>query len=531
MFNSLTDRLKGAIRNMRGDAKITPENIEESIREVRKALLEADVSLKVVKIFISQIRQKALGAEVLESIDPGQQFIKIVYDELVVILGGENVPLNMKGGPSIVMLLGLQGSGKTTAAAKLGAKLKKEGFNPLLVACDVQRPAAIIQLQTLGKKIDIPVFTLDTKDVQEIGEKAVEHARTVGHNPVILDTAGRLQIDTDLMAELMLLDRALEPSEKILVIDSMTGQEAVNVAETFNTQLDVTGLLLTKIDGDARGGAALSVREAVGKPVKYISTGEKIEDLEAFYPDRMASRILDMGDVLSLVEKAQEAFDEKGTEDVMKSIMKGEFNLRIFMEMLKMMKRMGPMGSIMKMMGIGGMFNISSEQQDMVAEQGEQLFKVYEIAINSMTKEERDKPEMIDMARRRRIARGSGLKIDEIGQMLNQFEEMRQSFKMISQMMGGLPGMGGMGGLPGMGGSGFPGMGSSGFPGMGGGLPPGGGMPGAGGFPGFPGMPGMGTGMPKLPPSGAAGRAPQIPKGGFPMGGPGGGYYRKKKKR
>src|ERR1700733_9865946 len=204
MFNSLTDRLKGAIRNMRGDAKITPENIEESIREVRKALLEADVSLKVVKIFISQIRQKALGAEVLESIDPGQQFIKIVYDELVVILGGENVPLNMKGGPSIVMLLGLQGSGKTTAAAKLGAKLKKEGFNPLLVACDVQRPAAIIQLQTLGKKIDIPVFTLDTKDVQEIGEKAVEHARTVGHNPVILDTAGRLQIDTDLMAELML---------------------------------------------------------------------------------------------------------------------------------------------------------------------------------------------------------------------------------------------------------------------------------------------------------------------------------------
>ncbi len=322
------------------------------------------------------------------------------------------------------------------------------------------------------------------------------------------------------MAELMLLDRALTPSEKILVVDSMTGQEAVNVAETFNTQLDVTGLLLTKIDGDARGGAALSVREAVGKPVKYISTGEKIEDLEAFYPDRMASRILGMGDVLTLVEKAQQAIDEKEAEDVAKRFMKGEFNLQMFIEMHKMMKRMGPMGNIMKMMGIGGMFGISSDQQDEVAEKGEEMFRLYEVAINSMTKAEREQPELIDMPRRRRIARGSGLKDNEIGQMLNQFEQMRQVFKAMHQMMGGF---GGMGGLPGMGG--FPGA-SGGFPEAGGGLPPGGGL-GAGGFPGL----GPGMGLPKLPPGGFPGRTPPIPKGGFPIGGPGGGYYRKKKKR
>ncbi|MDR3614638.1 MAG: signal recognition particle protein [Candidatus Obscuribacterales bacterium] len=506
MFDSLHDRLQSALRTMRGQSKITPENIEEAIREVRKSLLEADVSLKVVKIFISQVRQKALGAEVLESIDAGQQFVKIVYDELVAILGGENVPLNMKGGPSIIMLLGLQGAGKTTAAAKLAAKLKKEGFNPLLVACDVQRPAAIMQLQTLGKKIDVPVFTLDTKDVQEIGEKSIEEAKKIGYNPVILDTAGRLQIDTDLMAELLLLDRSLEPAEKILVVDAMTGQEAVNVAETFNTQLDVTGLLLTKIDGDARGGAALSVRESVGKPVKYISTGEKIEDLEAFYPDRMASRILGMGDVLSLVEKAQSAINEKDAENVTAKLMRGEFNLQTFVEMQKMMKGLGPMGNIMKMMGIGGMLGISSKQQDEVAEKGEEMFRFYEIAINSMTKMEREKPEIIDLKRRRRIAKGSGLPDSEIVQMLKQFEEMRKVFKMMSGFMGGMM-PGGGGGAPA--GGGFP------FPGMGGQQPP----PnpfGGGGFPNFPGMPpGGGT----APPGGNPFGMPGMPPGGFPGGG------------
>src|SRR6202022_1318283 len=245
--------------------------IEEAIREVRKSLLEADVSLKVVKLFVSRIRQKALGTEVLEAVSPAQQFIKVGYDELVELLGGDNVPLNMKGGPSIVMLLGLQGSGKTTACAKLAQRLKKEGFRPQMVACDIQRPAAIKQLQTLGQQIDGPVYTIEgANDVIEIAQKAIEEAKKIGLNPVILDTAGRLQIDTELMAELLLLDRAFEPAEKLLVVDSMTGQEAVNVAETFNTQLDCTGILLTKVDGDARGGAALSVRESVGKPIKYI---------------------------------------------------------------------------------------------------------------------------------------------------------------------------------------------------------------------------------------------------------------------
>lgn len=281
MFDTLTDRLQGAFRSLAGTDKLTAENIEEAIREVRKSLLEADVSLKVVKIFISNVRQKALGVEVLESVSPGQQFVKVVNDELTAILGGENVPLDMKGGPGIIMMVGLQGSGKTTACGKLALKLKGEGFKPLLVACDVQRPAAIIQLQTLGKQVDVPVFTIEgSQDVQEIAEQAISQAKERGLNPVILDTAGRLQVDTPLMAELLIIDRLLTPSEKILVVDSMTGQEAVNVAETFNTQLDLTGLILTKIDGDARGGAALSVREAVGKPIKFISTGEKLDNLE-----------------------------------------------------------------------------------------------------------------------------------------------------------------------------------------------------------------------------------------------------------
>jgi signal recognition particle subunit SRP54 len=422
------------MRYIRGDAKVTPENIEEAIREVRQALLEADVSLKVVKIFISRVRQKALGAEVLESVSPDQQFIKIVSDELVTILGGENAPLNLKGAPGIVMLFGLQGSGKTTASAKLALKLKKDGFNPLLVACDVQRTAAILQLQSLGKKIDVPVFTLDTKDVQEIGEKAVEEAKRAGYNPLILDTAGGLQTDTEVMADLLLLDRSLEPGEKILVIDSMIGQEAVNVAETFNTQLNVTGLLLSKIDSDVRGGAALSVRESVGRPVKFISSGEKMEDLEVFYPDRMASRILGMGDVLSLVEKAQAAIDEKDAELAAKRMMKGEFTLTMFMNMQKMMKKMGPMGDIMKMMGIGGSLGIPADKQDEIAEHGEKMMKLYEVAINSMTVLEREHPEKIDMSRRRRVARGSGMKEFQIGRMLNEFEQMRQIFGYMHKM-------------------------------------------------------------------------------------------------
>jgi signal recognition particle subunit SRP54 len=451
MFDALTDRFKGALKNIRGEAKLTPENIEETIREVRKALLEADVSLKVVKLFISRVRQKALGTEVLDSVSPDQQFIKVVYDELVLLLGGENTPINLKGQPSIIMLLGLQGSGKTTACGKLALKLRKEGLKPLMVACDVQRPAAIKQLETLGKQIQVPVFAIhESKDVLDIAFKGIEEAKKTGLNPVILDTAGRLQIDTELMAELLLLDRALDPSEKLLVVDAMTGQQAVEVAETFNTQLEVTGVLLAKADGDARGGAALSVREATGRPIKYISTGEKLDALDAFHPDRMASRLLDMGDVVSLVEKAQEHIDEKEAEKVAQQMMSGEFTLEMFVSQQRMMKKMGSFGDLMKMMGIGGMFGLSSEQQNELSKHGEKMMAFYETAINSMTPDERRRPQIIDMSRRRRIARGSGLKENEVGRMLNEFEQMRQAFQAIRGMMGGgFPGMPGMG-MPGM---------------------------------------------------------------------------------
>lgn len=513
MFDALTDRLQTALRSLGGDAKLTAENIEEAIREVRKSLLEADVSLKVVKLFISRVRQKALGAEVLSSVTPGQQFVKVVYDELVEILGGENVPINLDGDPPVVMLLGLQGSGKTTACAKLARKLKSEGKKPLMVACDVQRPAAIEQLQTLGRQIDVPVFaSMESKDVHDIADRSIEEAKANGYSPVIIDTAGRLQIDTELMAEIMILDRAFEPSEKLLVVDSMTGQEAVNVAETFNTQLDVTGIILTKIDGDARGGAALSVREAVGKPVKFISTGEKLDNLDAFYPDRMASRILGMGDVLSLVEKAQQSIDEKEAERVARQMLQGEFTLEMFVNSLKMMKRMGPMGDLMKMMGLGGALGLSSQQQQQVASHGETMFKLYETAINSMTVAERRDPKSINMSRRRRIARGSGLKEAEIGQMLNEFEQMRAMFGQFRKMMGGFGGP--FGGSPFGGGGAVPdelpaGSLSDLLGGQGGGrMPP-------AGFPG--GLPGS---MPRKPP----------PKG-YPFGGAQGGYYRKKKKK
>jgi signal recognition particle subunit SRP54 len=496
MFDTLSDHIQSSLKTIRGESRLTPENIEEAIRQVRKSLLEADVSLKVVKLFISRVRQKALDVEVLNSVTPGQQFIKVVHDELVTILGGENVPLNLKGGPGVVMLVGLQGSGKTTACGKLALKLKKDGFKPLLVACDIQRPAAIKQLETLGQQIDVPVFTLQSQtDVFAIGRQAIEEARKLGLNPVILDTAGRLQIDTDLMAEVLTLDRAFEPSEKLLVVDSMTGQEAVNVAETFNTQLDVTGIILTKIDGDARGGAALSVREAVGKPVKYISTGEKLDALEAFYPDRMASRILGMGDVLSLVEKAQEAIDEKEAEKVARQMMAGEFSLEMFVNAQKMMKKMGSFGDIMKMMGVGGMFGINSNQQDEIASRGEEMLNRYEVAINSMTVSERQDPKIIDMSRRRRIASGSGLKENEVGQMLNEFEQMRAVFQQLRNMLGGMP-LPGMGGL--MGGADMGMFKPTGKPA------------------------GLGKMPLRMPPSG---------KGGFPFPGPGGGYYRKKKKR
>ena len=518
MFDNLTDKLQGAFRTLSGDSQLNAEHIEEAITEVRRALLEADVSLKVVKLFISRVRQKALGAEVIASVSPAQQFIKAVNDELVTILGGENVPIDIapekSGGPAVIMLLGLQGSGKTTACAKLALKLKSEGAKPLLVACDIQRPAAIEQLKTLGKQIDVLVFAQESgADVSEISGAAIAMAKQEGLNPVILDTAGRLQIDTDLMAEVMLLERGFKPREKLLVVDAMTGQEAVHVAETFNTQLDITGIILSKVDGDARGGAALSVREAVGKPIKYISTGEKLPDLEVFYPDRMASRILGMGDVITLVEKAQQAIDEKEAEKVARQMMQGEFTLEMFIKAQGMMKKMGSMGDLMKMMGMGGMLGMNSSQQEQLASQGEGILKQYETAYNSMTKAERQQPKIIDMSRRRRIANGCGLRENQLGKMLNEFEQMRSMFAQFSKMLGGLN----VGNLMTGGGAGGAGV--------------------LGGLFGG-GMPNMPT--PKMNPQDLArelgnmqksnNKRPPANTPGFMLGGPGGGYYRKKKK-
>ena len=526
MFDTLTDRLNGAFKVIRGDNKLNAEHIEEAIREVRRALLEADVSLKVVKLLISGVRQKALGVDVIQSITPEQQFIKIVHDELVTVLGGENVGIDTKpnadGSPAILMLLGLQGSGKTTACAKLALKLKNEGNKPLLVACDIQRPAAIEQLKTLGAQIDVPVYAQESgADVFDISKAAIALARQENLNPVILDTAGRLQIDTDLMAEVLLLERAFKPKEKLLVIDAMTGQEAVNVAETFNTQLDVTGIILTKIDGDARGGAALSVREAVGKPIKFMGTGEKLQALEAFYPDRIASRILGMGDVISLVEKAQQAIDEKEAEKVAKQMMQGEFTLEMFIKTQSMVKKMGSMGDIMKMMGIGGMLGINSSQQEQIATQGEGIFKAYETAYNSMTKEERVKPQIIDMSRRRRIAKGSGLQENQLGKMLNEFEQMRGMFKQFSKLLGGFGGMSGGGGNP------LGALFGGSLPGMGNNLSP-------------ENFADMDTPANRLKAQqmakqlgnmqNSAGKQSKAKIPGFPFGGPGGGYYKKKKK-
>lgn len=432
MFESLSDRLQEIVKNAAGQTQLTEDNIQDALREVRRALLEADVSLKTVKAFISNIKDKAEGQEVLKSVSPGQQLVKVVYDELRELLGGENKPLSTEGKPNIIMLFGLQGSGKTTTAAKLALRLRKNGRNPLMVAADVYRPAAIKQLQSLGKQVNIPVFTIENStDVRQIATSAIQHAKENGYNTVIVDTAGRLQIDTDLMAELMIIDRLLEPAEKLLVIDSMMGQEAVNVAQTFNEQLDVTGLVLTKLDGDARGGAALSVVHATGKPVKFAGMGEKLDALEPFYPDRMAQRILGMGDILSLVEKAQENFDIDQAKELEKKMRTKEFSLEDFMNMQKQMKALGSIDQILGMLPIPG---ISKNDREMIAHAGEGQLKKIEAMVSSMTIKERQKPEILNANRRRRIASGSGVAVQELNRFLKEFEKMKVMMKKMTDM-------------------------------------------------------------------------------------------------
>lgn len=430
MFESLSERITNILKEAKGDGKLNEDNIKDAIREVRRALLEADVSLKVVKVFISNVKDRALGEEVMKSLSPTQQFVKVVYDELVKLMGNANIPLSTSGKPNIIMLLGLQGSGKTTASAKLAVRLRKNGRNPLLVAADVYRPAAIDQLKTLAKQINVPVFSInDCTDVPEIVAKAVNQAKENGNNTIIIDTAGRLQIDTEMMAELLLIERLFQPSEKLLVIDAMTGQEAVNVAETFNTQLDITGVILTKLDGDARGGSALSISQATGKPIKLIGVGEKLEALEPFHPERMAQRILGMGDVLSLIEKAQETIDLEQAKEIERKMLKKEFSLEDFMSIQKKMKMLGSMDQILSMLPVPG---LTKDDKEKLAFAGEQQLKKVEAAINSMTPEERKKPDIINPSRRQRIAKGCGMNVDDITRFLKEFEKMQKMMKDVA---------------------------------------------------------------------------------------------------
>lgn len=431
MFDNLSEKLQNIISGTRSK-ELTQDNMQEALREIRRALLEADVNLRVVKSFISSIKDKAEGENILQGVDPSQQLVKIVHDELVELLGRELQPLKLDGHPSLIMMLGLQGSGKTTSSAKLAVKLKKEGKNPLLVACDIYRPAAISQLQTLGSEIGCEVFTLpDCQDVQEIVRRAVDYAKEKGFNVLVLDTAGRLQIDTEMMAELLIIDRVFRPQEKLLVIDAMTGQEAVNVAENFNAQIGLTGLVLTKLDGDSRGGSALSVVHCTGKPIKLTGTGEKLNALEDFYPERMATRILGMGDIVSLVERAQEVFDEKEALKMQEKIQKEQFSYNDFLNMQKQMKMFG---SVDQLLGMLPGVNIKKEDREKISHASETEFKKIEVFIQSMTPEEREHPEIMNTARKKRISKGCGMDMHTINVYVKQFEQMRQMMSGMNKM-------------------------------------------------------------------------------------------------
>ncbi len=431
MFDSLSDKLQDIIAKTAGQKELTQDNMQEALREIRRALLEADVNLRVVKAFISNIKDKAEGENVLSGVNPSQQLVKIVHDELIELLGKTVSPLDFSGHPNLIMMLGLQGSGKTTSSAKLAVKLKKEGRNPLMVACDIYRPAAITQLKTLGEQIGVEVYSEDSKDVQSIIQNAVNYAKDKGFNTLILDTAGRLQIDTDMMAELLLIDRVFHPAEKLLVVDSMTGQEAVNVAENFDAQLSITGLVLTKLDGDSRGGAALSVVYCTHKPIKLTGTGEKLNALEDFYPERMATRILGMGDIVSLVERAQEVFDEKTAKEMEKKMAKAEFS---FNDFLKMQSQMKMFGSMEQLLGMIPGLKMSKDDRQKISHEGEKQVKRIEVMIQSMTPEEREHPELMNSSRKKRIAEGAGVPIHELNVFINQFEQMRKMMKGFSDV-------------------------------------------------------------------------------------------------
>lgn len=431
LFSSLSEKLQETFRRLKGKGKLTEKDVDAALREVRLALLEADVNYKIVKNFVSLLKERALGAEVLKSLTPGQQVVKIVYEELVSLMGETRSRLAPPDNPPrAVMLVGLQGSGKTTTAAKLASMLKKNGHKPMLVAADVYRPAAIQQLEVLGGEIGIPVFGMGKEDPVKIGLQALKEARRGGNDYVILDTAGRLHIDEELMRELSRLKESLNPLEILLVVDAMTGQDAVNAAQSFHEQLGLTGVILTKLDGDTRGGAALSVRAVTNCPIKFVGVGEKIDAFEPFYPDRMASRILGMGDMLSLIEKAQQVVDEEKSRALEKKIRSRSLTLEDFLEQLQQIKQMGPLDNLLEM--IPG-FNKAAKQFKNIPLDERQLVKA-EAIISSMTREERIQPEIINSSRRQRIAAGSGTTVQDVNRLLKQFEQMKKMLKQVGSL-------------------------------------------------------------------------------------------------
>ncbi len=433
-FEGLSEKLGAAFKKLRAKGKLKESDVKEAMREVRLALLEADVNYKVVKDFVATVTERSIGAEVLESLTPAQHVIKIVNDELTALMGETNSRINFASKiPTVIMMCGLQGSGKTTHSAKLARMFKEQGKRPLLVACDVYRPAAVEQLQVVGGRVNTPVFEMGTDhNPVEIAQKAVAHAKDYGNDIVILDTAGRLHIDEQLMEELKNIKGTVVPDEILLVIDSMVGQDAVNVAKSFDEALGIDGVILTKLDGDTRGGAALSVRAVTGKPIKFVGTGEKLEDLEPFYPDRMASRILGMGDVLTLIEKAQVQVDEKQALQLAQKMKENTFDLNDLLEQMKQIRKMGPLGQIMNMIpGLAGKL----KEED--AQQGEMQLQKIEAMICSMTPGEREKPSVINPSRKRRIAAGSGNKVEDVNRLLRQFEQMQKLMKMMGGKGGG----------------------------------------------------------------------------------------------
>ena len=424
MFENLSEKLQNTLKRLRGKGRLNETDINEAMREIRVALLEADVNFKVVRDFVSKIKVKAMGAEILDSLTPGQQVVKIVYDELVDMVGGTQSKLIVSSKlPTIIMLVGLQGAGKTTAAGKLANYLRKQGKKPILVACDVYRPAAIEQLHVVGKQLGIPVFDQGQSDPVEIAKQGIAVALTQGRDTVLLDTAGRLHVDENMMDELKRIKATVHPHEILLLVDAMTGQDAVNVANSFSEQIGIDGVILTKMDGDTRGGAALSIKTVTGKPIKFISAGEKMDTLEPFYPDRLASRILGMGDMMTLIEKAQENVDLEQAKSLEAKLRKNELDLDDFLKNMQQIKKMGPLSQLMKM--IPGMPDVKEEDLDQSG------LKRMEAIIQSMTMEERRKPELLNASRRRRIASGSGTRVQDVNRMLKDFEETK---KMMQQM-------------------------------------------------------------------------------------------------